>query len=668
MLYDLMLYSGKAGVCLAVFYLFFKLLLSRETFHRFNRIVLLAAVALSFALPLCVITVERELPALPELPAQTAVAPAAEPEPEPEPFPWDKLATALFLTGAVVTLGRMSWSIGSVMRLVRRGRRERLDDGSVLVRLDEAVLPFSWGRYIVLSERDYAESGAEILIHERAHLRLRHSWDLLLTDLAGCLQWFNPAMWLLRRELRAIHEYEADEAVLDSGVDARHYQLMLIKKAAGGRWYSVANSFNHSKLKNRITMMLQKKSSRWAAAKALFLLPLTGLALGAFAQTAYVVPEDKVTQQSVTVQVSDENSAVTSDGKPLMLVNGKRVASVDGLAADRIASVKVVKGAAATDRYGEQARDGVIEVTLRKAGNAYEVSEEEALALGSDLPEEEVVVIGSGTKSEPQLTGKVVSIRTDGEGESFVVRGRKEEAVQDDATIFIVDGKVVTDPKSVDLKPEDIAGMSVDKTGSPASIVITTKKEVSQNVQEGVEAAREGVAAAREGVTAAQEGLEAGRAGIETARAVLKSNRKQMKSREWKAAQKQLDKAQKQIEEAREQIRAAKREIADAKRQYIGKNSEQADVTVHTSVTTNADGKQQNSVTLSADNVSYTSIESGMKGDPLIFIDGKRADKAALKKMGSKKIERMDVYKGEVAVKKFGKEARDGAIEITTRK
>ena len=284
-MYDLMIYSLKVGVCLAVFYLFFKLLLSRETFHRFNRIVVLGAMLLSFVLPLCVITVYREIPVLPEIPEGEAVTTAFA-EPLPEPFPWETLAGAAFLLGAAATLLWTLCSLAGVLRLIRCGSRERLENGAVLVRTERPVTPFSWGRYIVMSERDLAENGDAILLHERAHLRLRHSFDLIVTDVAGCLQWFNPAMWLLRRELRAIHEYEADEAVLDSGVDARSYQMLLIKKAAGGRWYSVANSFNHSKLKNRITMMLRKRSSRWAGARVLFLLPLTGLALGAFARTA----------------------------------------------------------------------------------------------------------------------------------------------------------------------------------------------------------------------------------------------------------------------------------------------------------------------------------------------------------------------------------------------
>lgn len=234
-MYDLMIYSLKVGVCLAVFYLFFKLLLSRETFHRFNRIVVLGAMVLSFVLPLCVITVYREMPVLPELPAEEGVVATTVAEPLPEPFPWELLAGAAFLVGAAATLLWTLCSLVGVLRLIRSGRRERLEDKAVLVRTEQAVMPFSWGRYIVMSEKDLAENGDAILLHERAHLRLRHSFDLIVTDVAGCLQWFNPAMWLLRRELRAIHEYEADEAVLDSGVDARSYQLLLIKKAAGGR-------------------------------------------------------------------------------------------------------------------------------------------------------------------------------------------------------------------------------------------------------------------------------------------------------------------------------------------------------------------------------------------------------------------------------------------------
>ena len=385
---EFLTYSLRTGACIAVFYLFFKLLLSRETFHAFNRALVLAATAVSFVLPLCVITVQRTLPAREtvstsdeypypayadivtpaadtptdapaggSLSAARVMAASATPLPEetvapeseepvmPEPegmvtplteedilsdhasaesvaavqpsvseavetshgveIPWRQIGIVIYLAGVAAVIFVTVRSIVGLRRLMRRGRCERLDDGTTLVRMDENVAPISWCRNIVISERDLRENGAAILAHERAHVRLHHSLDLLLVDLAGAVQWFNPAMWLLRRDLRAIHEYEADAAVIASGVDARSYQLLLIRKAVGGRWYSIANSFNHSKLKNRITMMLREKSSRRTRARALLLLPLAGLALGAFAKTVYVRPEDKVTKEFSENQLSE---------------------------------------------------------------------------------------------------------------------------------------------------------------------------------------------------------------------------------------------------------------------------------------------------------------------------------------------------------------------------
>ena len=314
-----LLYSLKAAGCLAVFYLFYKLLLSRDTLHRMNRVLLCGVLLLSFLLPLCVITVEKELPGvsaagidvIPEnyfrrdmvfenrIPDDTRdLMIIEEPEPAPEPFDWGVLLGIIDFAGLYAKMGWNVCNIVRVVRMTRRGQRIPRGNGSVLVLSDRIRAPFSWMRYVVMSEEDYACGGGTILVHEQAHQRLGHSWDLLLVDLLGCLQWFNPAMWLLRVELRAVHEYEADEQVLRCGVDAKDYQMLLIKKAVGGRWYSIANSLNHSNLKNRITMMLRKRSSRWARAKALYVLPLACLALGAFAQTSYVLPEDKTTKNS----------------------------------------------------------------------------------------------------------------------------------------------------------------------------------------------------------------------------------------------------------------------------------------------------------------------------------------------------------------------------------
>lgn len=391
----LLTYTWRVAACLAVAWLFFRLLLGRETFCRLNRLVVLALLVLSFLLPLCVITVRREVPIPYEVWVHaTEVRSAAAPVSAAAPFPWAALLGGLYLAGVLAAACRMAWSLAAVVRVIRRGRRERLADGVVLVRTPQPVTPFSWGRYVVLAETEPSEEVATILLHERAHVRLHHTWDLLFADLAGCLQWFNPAVWLLRRELCAIHEYEADRAVLEAGTDARTYQLLLVRRAVGTQLFVAANNFNHSKLQNRIAMMLKKRSSRWAAARALLILPLTAVALGAFARTLQVpvVKAPDAAQLPAPVSGTDSareasresssimivpapeeggkaSSAPDAKPAPLYIVDGEVVepVRVQNFPTERIAAVTVLKDSTFTARYGDAARNGVVVISTRAA-------------------------------------------------------------------------------------------------------------------------------------------------------------------------------------------------------------------------------------------------------------------------------------------------------------
>ena len=178
---------------------------------------------------------------------------------------------------------------------------------------DRAIAPFSWMIYIVISREDLEENGREILIHEAAHIRNCHSWDLLIADICIFFQWFNPGAWLLKQELQNIHEYEADETVINEGVNAKEYQLLLIKKAVGTRLYSMANSFNHSKLKKRITMMLKEKSNPWARLKYLYVLPLAAIAVTAFARPEISEKADEISAVKVNDLVSFMQENVLGD-------------------------------------------------------------------------------------------------------------------------------------------------------------------------------------------------------------------------------------------------------------------------------------------------------------------------------------------------------------------
>ena len=414
-----LIYILKSAVCLSLFYLFYRLLLSKETFHRFNRIALLGILFLSLLIPFIevttahqtelsqtVLTVEQLLMMAEAMdPAEVSVA-----QPEELSISWVQVLLLFYLVGIIFFACRNLYSLSRLLLLIKSGKRERLKGGVRLIVLEREVAPFSWMRYIVISRKDLEEDGREILIHEMAHIQNRHSIDLLVADICIFFQWFNPGIWLLKQELQNIHEYEADETVINEGIDPKDYQLLLIKKAVGTRLYSMANSFNHSKLKKRITMMLKEKSNPWARLKYLYVLPLAAIAVTAFARpeisekveeiSAVKVNDlaeivEKKSEENVVKEPIDttknkvvvvgyrtekKDSVLTSgkkkvaisvqgisgEGKPLVIINGKESERevVNALNPERIESVSVIGPEKAIKIYGEKAKDGVMDIKL----------------------------------------------------------------------------------------------------------------------------------------------------------------------------------------------------------------------------------------------------------------------------------------------------------------
>ena len=318
---DFLIYDLKVALLIAVFYMFYRLLLARETFHHVNRIVLLTTAVASYVLPICVITF-HETVVMQQTPTVTIDGlQASAYEPASTPL-WQIVLPILFIIGAAAATGHTLCSLIRIIRLISHSEQHPQADGTTICVTGNADLaPFSWMHYIVMNRSDYDISDAAILAHERGHIRLHHSCDVLLVDLLTALQWFNPAMWMLRFDLRAIHEYEADAAVLSQGINARQYQYLLITKAGGIGGYSLANGITHSALKNRITMMLHTKSQRRNYLKLLALLPIVGvtLALNAETVTDYVYNNDEP-QKQVPVKKGRQNAAIKNNGKTILQV------------------------------------------------------------------------------------------------------------------------------------------------------------------------------------------------------------------------------------------------------------------------------------------------------------------------------------------------------------
>lgn len=416
-------YILQSSVCLAVLFLFYSILLSRETFYRYNRVVLLVLIPLSFLLPLCHVPLFTESE---NVAASTAVVldnlsvlnyVIDETETPAAPVPIALVAAiVIYWAGVTFFIVRYIVTIVRLLRLMKSGRRVTDDEGRQIIVLPRSIAPFSWFDRIVLSEADYATHNREILLHESAHIHKRHSFDLLAADLCSWLQWFNPAAWLLKRELQTVHEYEADAEVLDQGIDARQYQLLLIKRSVGSKFYCVTNHFNHNKLNKRITMMLKKKSSRKATWKYLYVIPVALCTVTVFARPEVSDRLDEITStdllamldqddtqpaagqdrmvitaagnsgQTSTMNINIDESKdsslgnklkinITENGKPssmnsaLYIVDGKKVSreELDKLSAEQIKSVVVLKGKAAVEEYGDEAQRGVLLISTKES-------------------------------------------------------------------------------------------------------------------------------------------------------------------------------------------------------------------------------------------------------------------------------------------------------------
>jgi len=270
-------YSLVAGTYLLAAYLIYKWLLSGENQPTFNRYILLLLYVIALILP-C--TPELTIPSK----VSTFVAGGLEigaPEIaviEDKVFHWQSIAILIYTIGVIITAVASLISLIRLTSIIRKGRKIFCDNYTIVILPSTNLAPFSWMHYIVMSETDYKDAGDMIINHECSHLNLLHWIDLLLAQIVIILLWYNPAAWLMRSELRSVHEYQADSAVLRCGTDARQYQLLLIKKAVGQRFPSLANSLNHSKLKKRITMMCNPETGKTRRLRALAVVPAIAVA------------------------------------------------------------------------------------------------------------------------------------------------------------------------------------------------------------------------------------------------------------------------------------------------------------------------------------------------------------------------------------------------------
>lgn len=320
-------YSLLASTLLIVVWVVYKCVLANIGCFRFNRILLLSSITLSFVSPIFILN-PFWLADIMENNIEIAFNPVevayiANTVSEQITPIWDYIVT-LYLIGVIVMTIYFLVSLVRLTLFILKGEHIKQDDCRIILHRHNSVAPFAWCGYVMMPRRDWYEFGQMIVCHEKAHIECRHWIDLLFMQAAIIITWYCPAIWLLRNELHTLHEYEADSRVLASGVKREEYQMFLIKKTVGARFATLSNCLNHSSLKKRITMMLSSKPTGKARVRAFVMVPAMALALIGLATpavsavinevSAATPVEDlryKISEKSdSTIRVTERNSDV----------------------------------------------------------------------------------------------------------------------------------------------------------------------------------------------------------------------------------------------------------------------------------------------------------------------------------------------------------------------
>ena len=289
------IYLIKSTISLALFYIVFKLAVSRDKMHSVNRFVLLGILVTSAILPFADIPVFQENNVIPqvevfrqivEMPVLNNSLPVISEE--IQTVQQSKTASInpvllIYLFAIILLFAQLIISIVRVFQIIQKAEKQPFQN-FILAVVKDFIHPFSFLNKIVISENDYTENKEMVITHEYAHIKHFHAIDLVICELFTAIHWINPFMWLLRRDLKLIHEYQADQEVLNKGIDATKYQLLVVEKAVGERRFAMANHFTQKPILKRIKMMHRKNLNRWNGLKLIIFVPVVLLLLQAFSK------------------------------------------------------------------------------------------------------------------------------------------------------------------------------------------------------------------------------------------------------------------------------------------------------------------------------------------------------------------------------------------------
>ena len=355
------IYILEWALCLSAFLLLYKMCFSGSTFHRFNRLFLLGSVVVAALLPMIHITTSEEMEPIAEVcrlnteqlePISETLSPLSlkgreltspeikssfKEDLEGLPIP-QKIFLAIALTYLIYILIQVvGWlrSLVKMMMFLRGKKTRKMGRWIRLVVHDEEYGPFSWMNYMVISDKENGFARRASMRHELSHIVLLHHLDLVSLLLCTLV---NPVCWFIMKEIKVVHEYEADDEVINHyHIQSRDYQRLLVLRTVGAEAYALASSFNLN-IKKRIMMMTKKQSTWWRMMWSAVTIPLVGIALTAFSKPKEAlkdVVDSSVTSLSLTLPsregTESEETLFVQESEPLPLEETRERPEVEAI-------------------------------------------------------------------------------------------------------------------------------------------------------------------------------------------------------------------------------------------------------------------------------------------------------------------------------------------------
>jgi len=318
------LYLAQATLVFSVLYLVYRLVLSRLTFHNLNRYLLLSFLPASLLLPLTSDLLPSLSHEIVDIPFYDPIlinelenfSPSAASTPT-SPVNYWSILTALYALGVGFSLVKLLFNIRKLMLAKQRSAIHPKKGYQLIVSNHSQI--FSFFNWIFIPKEKQDDYDEIILAHEKAHVQLKHSIDAVATELYMALFWFNPLVYLYRKSLKAVHEFQADNSVLSAQTKQSDYLQLLLQNLEIDTPKNIYSYFNYPILKRRIDMITKEKSNQYRKLQYLLLLPICAFFLFAFTQSN---AEDNPLPESINV------AEVNSQAPSMFPVKDKSTADI----------------------------------------------------------------------------------------------------------------------------------------------------------------------------------------------------------------------------------------------------------------------------------------------------------------------------------------------------